>query len=218
VQLDLGHGGTIDEDLGRRLKKTLVTVSLSVVMGRSSSLALTIVALVLAVAPPASTQTDAGATARSEDELRRLYTGAWMLTVSHATGQAAIDRGIERAVTEMNYFVQSLARSQMRDQTPVNDRIDIAFPDGQITIGFDQRFTYTTQPGIAQDFDLPDGTHVNVRQYFRDGHLEQYFEHSLGRRWNVYTLSADGHTMTVRATQQGPMMPAPMSFALEYRQ
>jgi hypothetical protein len=106
----------------------------------------------------------------------------------------------------------------MHDQTPVNDRIDIAFPDGQITIGFDGRFTYTTRPGVSQDFDLPDGATVTVRQYFRDGHLEQYFEHSLGRRWNVYNLSADGQTMTVRATQQGPMMPAPMSFALDYRQ
>ena len=155
---------------------------------------------------------------RSEEGLRRLYTGAWNLTVSHATGQATIDRGIERCVTEMNYFVQSLARSQMHDQTPVNDRIDIAFPDGQISIAFDQRFTYITRPGVAQDFELPDGTDVTVRQYFRDGHLEQYFEHSLGRRWNVYTLSADGHTMTTRATQQGPMMPAPMTFSLDYRQ
>jgi hypothetical protein len=164
------------------------------------------------------TQTDAGTPTRTEEELRTLYTGAWNLTVSHATGQATIDRGIERCVTEMNYFVQSIARSQMHDQTPVNDRIDIAFPSGQIQIGFDGAFTYATRPGVSQDFSLPDGTEVTVRQYFRDGHLEQYFEHSLGRRWNVYTLSADGHTMTVRATQQGPMMPSPMTFALEYRQ
>lgn len=166
----------------------------------------------------ASTSTGTAPATRSEDELRRLYTGAWNLTVSHATGQATIDRGIERCVTEMNYFVQSIARSQMHDQTPVNDRIDIAFPDGQISIAFDQHFTYVTRPGVAQDFELPDGTDVTVRQYFRDGHLEQYFEHSLGRRWNVYTLSADGHTMTTRATQQGPMMPAPMTFSLDYRQ
>ncbi len=168
-----------------------------------------------------SSSTSSGTTAaptRSEEELRRLYTGAWNLTVSHTVGQTTIDRGIERCVTEMNYFVQSIARSQLHDQTPVNDRIDIGFPDGQITVGFDQRFTYTTRPGVAQDFELPDGTDVTVRQYFRDGHLEQYFEHSLGRRWNVYTLSADGTTMTVRATQQGPMMPAPMTFSLDYRQ
>ncbi len=155
---------------------------------------------------------------RTEDELRRLYTGQWNLTVSHATGQSTIDRGIERAVSEMNYFVQGLARTQMHDQTPVNDRIDIAFPDGQITVIFDQRFSYTTRPGIAQDFPLPDGSTVSVRQYFRDGHLEQYFETTLGRRWNVYQLSADGTTMTTRATQQGAMMPVPMSFTLDYRQ
>lgn len=191
-------------------------------MGRYTLLAFATITLAFSFAPRvAHTQTDAGTAApptRTEAELRALYTGAWHLTVSHSTGQAAIDHGIERCVTEMNYFVQSIARSQMHDQTPVNDRIDIAFPDGQITIGFDGHFTYTTRPGVSQDFDLPDGASVAVRQYFRDGHLEQYFEHSLGRRWNVYALSADGHTMTVRATQQGPMMPVPMSFALEYRQ
>ena len=106
----------------------------------------------------------------------------------------------------------------MHDQTPVNERIDIAFPDGQITIVFDQSFTYTTRPGVAQDFPLPDGGTVSVRQYFRGDHLEQYFEASLGRRWNIYELSADGHTMTTRATEQGPMMPVPMAFNLDYRQ
>jgi hypothetical protein len=166
-------------------------------------------------------QTDAGTTAaptRTEAELRTLYTGAWNLTVSHAAGQTTLDRGIERCVTEMNYFLQSITRTQLHDQTPVNDRIDIAFPDGQIQIGFDGHFTYLTRPGVAQDFSLPDGTEVSVRQYFRDGHLEQYFEHTLGRRWNVYTLSADGHTMTVGATLQGPMMPQPMRYSLDYRQ
>ena len=191
-------------------------------MARTRLFAPAIVALALALVPTLGhTQVDAGTAAaptRTEAELRTLYTGAWNLTVSHATGQAALDRGIERAVTDMNYFAQSIARSQLHDQTPVNDRITISFPSGNIEIGFDGSFTYNTRPGVAQDFELPDGTEVSVRQYFRDGHLEQYFEHSLGRRWNVYTLSADGHTMTVRATEQGPMMPTAMSFSLDYRQ
>jgi hypothetical protein len=193
-------------------------------MARSRVLApaIAVFALSLAMAPtPAHTQQDAGTAAaptRTEDELRTLYTGQWNLTVSHERGQQVLDRGIERCVAEMNYFLQGITRTQLHDQTPVNDRIDIAFPGGHIEIGFDQRFTYNTSPGVAQDFSLPDGTEVNVRQYFRDGHLEQYFEHTLGRRWNVYTLSADGHTMTVRATLQGPMMPSPMTYSLDYRQ
>jgi hypothetical protein len=187
---------------------------------RTLRLALPLLVLLatLVPAPSAFTQTDAGTPARSEEELRRLYTGAWRLTVSRSAGQAVIDRGIERAVSEMNFFLQGITRTQMHDQTPVNERIDIAFPDGQITVVFDQRFSYTTRPGVAQDFDLPDGASVSVRQYFRDGHLEQYFEHALGRRWSVYTLDAAGTGMTVRATQQGPMMPSPMSFQLDYRQ
>ncbi len=140
--------------------------------------------LVGALALPTGARTqDAPASAtRTEEQLRPLYTGQWNLAVSHTAGQAAVDRGIERAVTEMNFFLQSLARTQMHDQTPVNDRIDIAFPAGQITVVFDQRFTYTTSPGVAQDFPLPDGSTVSVRQYFRGDHLEQYFETTIGRR------------------------------------
>lgn len=161
----------------------------------------------------------AAAPARTEAELRQLLQGSWHLVQSESAARARIDQGIERAVGEMNYFVQGVARDQMRSNTPLNRRIDIGFEgSSSITVAFDQRFTYTTRPGVAQSFDLPDGSSVNVRQYFRADHFEQYFEATLGRRWSVYRLSADGQTLTVGATQQGPMMPAPMHFTLEYRQ
>jgi hypothetical protein len=156
---------------------------------------------------------------RTEEELRRLLGGTWSLTVSRAQGQAAIDRGIERAVTEMNFFLQGITRQQVHDATPVNERIDIDFADdGRITVGFDQRYTYTTRPGFAQDFDVPGTGNVNVTQLFRSGHLEQVFVATLGRRWNTYEMSADGRTMTCGSTMQGPMMPVPVVFRLDYRQ
>ncbi len=177
-----------------------------------------LMALVSAVMTPvASTQDAAGA--RTEEQLRTLLDGTWYLTVSRAQGQVTIDRGIERAVTEMNFFIQGVTRTQIHDSTPVNERIDLDFAsDGRITVVFDQSFTYVTRPGIAQDFPLPDGGSVNVTQLFRGGHLEQIFTATLGRRWNTYELSADGTTMTVTATTQGPMMPVPVVFSLQYRQ
>lgn len=173
-----------------------------------------LVALASAPWAPGAAQTTP---TRTEDELRTGLTGAWYLTVSRSEAQAVIDRGIERCVSEMNYFLQSVARDQMRSNTPVNERIDIGFPDGNIFISFDQRFSYTTSPGVPTDFDVEGTGNVSIRQYFRDGHLEQFFDASLGDRWNVYELSADGTTMTVSATQQGPMMPVPMHFSLRYR-
>lgn len=192
--------------------------------GRPPLLALPIgaalIALAIASLPPVARTQDAPAqpAQRTEAELRRLLDGAWYLVGSESAGQATIDRAIERAVADMNFFLQGVTRSQLREKTPLNRRIDLDFPsDGQITVVFDQRFTYTTRPGVAQSFTLPDGASVEVTQYFRDGHLEQYFGHSLGRRWNAYRLSDDGQTMTVTATQQGPMMPTPVHFSLEYR-
>jgi hypothetical protein len=173
--------------------------------------------LVVVASPPRARTQDAPV--RTEEELRRMLEGAWFLTVSQSAGQAAIDSAIERAVGEMNFFLQGITRTQVRDNTPVNRRIDLDFADdGRITVGFDQRFTYTTRPGVAQDFALPDGSSVNVNQLFRSGHLEQVFTATLGRRWNVYTLSPDGQTMSVTATTQGPMMPVPVVFTLQYRQ
>lgn len=188
---------------------------------RLSLLAALVVAMLgLTPAPRALTQ-DAPATSavRSEEDQRRLLAGAWFLVQSETTARQRIDQGIERCVSEMNYFLQGVARDQMRENTPLNRRIDIGFEGTtSITVNFDQRFSYTTRPGVAQSFDLPDGSSVNVRQYFRDDHFEQYFEATLGRRWSVYRLSEDGQTMTVSATQQGPMMPVPMHFTLDYRQ
>lgn len=186
----------------------------------SLALGAALVALVAALLPPVALTQDATPppATRTEAELRQLLGGAWFLSGSATAGQAVIDAAIDRAVAEMNFFLQGVTRSQLREKTPLNRRIDIAFPaDGQITVGFDQRFTYTTRPGVAQPFTLPDGAEVEVTQHFRDGHLEQYFGHALGRRWNAYALSADGRTMTVTATQQGPMMPQPVHFSLQYR-
>jgi hypothetical protein len=185
---------------------------------RLSLLALMVGLAALAVPDHARMQ-DAPAPARTEAEMRQLLQGAWYLVQADATARQRIDQGIERCVSEMNYFLQNVARDQMRANTPINRRIDIGFEGtSSITVNFDQRFSYTTRPGVAQSFDLPDGSSVNVRQYFRDDHFEQYFEATLGRRWSVYRLSADGQTMTVSATQQGPMMPVPMHFTLDYRQ
>lgn len=179
--------------------------------------ALAVLSLALVMAPTSARTQDAPA--RTEEQLRDLLDGAWFLTVSRAQGQAAIDRGIERAVAEMNFFLQGVTRQQVHDSTPVNERIDIGFtPEGRITVGFDQRFTYTTRPGVAQDFDVPGTGNVNVTQLFRNGHLEQIFTATLGRRWNTYDLSADGRTMTCTSTMQGPMMPVPVVFTLSYRQ
>ncbi len=190
---------------------------LATAMTRPLALCLTVVVVfTLAAVPRPSRSQDAPR--RTEAELRTLLAGTWYLAVPEAQGQSTIDRGIERAVVDMTYMLQGITRSQMHERTPLNRRIDIGFePDGRITVVFDQRFTYTTRPSVQQRFDLPDGS-VDVRQYFRDGHLEQYFEHSLGRRWNTYELDAAGTTMTVGATQQGPMMPTPMAFRLPYTQ
>lgn len=202
----------------RRLNKTRALVSLWA-MRRMNLLLVALCLVTMAAIPPRASMQDtpaaAAPAARTEAQLREALAGSWRLAVPESTARARIDQGIERAVNDMNYFVQDMARSQLVENTNLNRRIDLAFPESQISIHFDQSFLYVTRPGARQTFPLPDGS-VVVRQYFRSGHLEQYFEATLGRRWNVYRLSADGQTLTVSATQQGTMMPTPMQFELPY--
>ena len=112
-------------------------------------------ALTAALPERASTQdAPAAAPARTEAQLREALAGSWRLAVPESTARSRIDQGIERAVNDMNYFVQDMARSQMRDNTNLNRRIDLAFPESQISIHFDQAFLYVTRPGARQTAPL----------------------------------------------------------------
>ncbi len=151
-------------------------------------------------------------------EFRARFQGTWRLAVPEPRARQTIDAAIEQTVNAMNFFVQGIARGQLRDNTPLNRRIDLVFHDDErITVSFDGRHRYTTRLGRRHRYRTPDGDDLRVVQRFRDdGRLEQVFETDRGTRWNVYESIGEGQ-LRLSATTQGMMMPQPMHFTLDYR-
>lgn len=183
---------------------------------------LPLTALLLAAAaawPPPAAPQDAAPDARFA-EFRGRFHGVWRRTADDAAARRAVDAAIEQTVNAMNFFVRGIARGQLRDNTPLNGRIDLLFrDDGRITVMFDgdRARRYTTTPGRTSRMRTPDGDGMRVTQRLRDdGRLEQVFETDQGTRWNVYQSTGDGQ-MRVEATTQGMMMPQPMYFTFDYR-
>src|SRR5690349_2474396 len=132
------------------------------------------------------------------DQMRGRFHGTWRLAIPHATARQNVDAAIEQAVGAMNYFVRGVARDQLRDNTPLNRRIDLLFEDGErINVRFDERFSYTTRMGRTTRFETPEGDEMRVTQRFREGMLEQVFATDAGTRWNVYESTGEG-TLRVR--------------------
>jgi hypothetical protein len=182
-----------------------------------SLLILAAVAMWPVAALPQDAPREAAPAPSAWDQMRVRFHGTWRLTVTHAAARQNVDAAIEQAVGAMNYFVRGVARDQLRDNTPLNRRIDLLFEDGErINVRFDDRFSYTTRMGRTTRFTTPEGDDMRVTQRFRGEQLEQVFATDAGTRWNVYTSTGDGQ-LRVEATTQGMMMPQPLYFTLEYR-
>jgi hypothetical protein len=139
--------------------------------------------------------------------------------MEQSSGQARtiVDEAIEQAVNAMNFFIRGIARSRLREGTPVHERIDLAVRGDEVTVRFDGTDGYTTHLGRTEVRTNPSGIHMRVTQRFRsNGQLEQSFVTDQGTRWYVYTLLRDGR-LRVATTTDSPHMPQPMSFLLDYR-
>jgi hypothetical protein len=173
-------------------------------------------AAVLAWPSPARPQDAEPAELTPFERGRANFHGTWRLEGTQAQARELVDAAIERSVGAMNFFVQGVARDQLRANTPLNRRIDLEFRDGErIMVRFDERFTYTTRMSRTTRFDH-DGDEMRVTQRWRGEQLEQVFATDQGTRWNLYT-STGPDRMSCQATTQGMLMPQPLVFTLHYR-
>lgn len=198
--------------------------SLHPTMGRSRLVSLSVglaaaIALVSGIGWPAPAQPqDTPAPSPRFLEHRARFQGVWRLATPPARARQVVDAAIDQTVNAMNFFLRGIARDQLRDNTPLNRRIDLVFLDDErVTVVFDGRHRYTTRPGRTHRFRTPEGDEMRVVQRLHpDGRLEQVFETDRGTRWNVYHSTGEGE-LRIEATTQGMMMPQPLYFTLDYR-
>ncbi|MGE0787421.1 MAG: hypothetical protein AB7S26_17240 [Sandaracinaceae bacterium] len=160
---------------------------------------------------------DSDARAEQFNELRARLDGHWVLATPADTARRTVDAAIERAVNAMNMLLRGMARPMIRDNTPINQYIELRFRSvDEIFCRFDTGARYTTPLGATRNGRSLDGETLRVTQRYREGALEQVFQADQGTRWNMYVVEADG-TLRLDATTQGDMMPEPLRFSLTYR-
>ncbi len=155
--------------------------------------------------------------ARSSSPPPGRLAGTWRIEQSHEEARSVVNDAIEQAVNAMSFFVRGIARSKLREGTPIHTRIDLeVLDDDRVTVRFDGREGYTTRLGETETRTNPSGMRMQVRQRLRpNGQLEQSFETERGTRWYIYTPLRDGR-LRVATTTDSPHMPQPMSFLLDY--
>jgi hypothetical protein len=165
---------------------------------------------------PALGHTQAAAEAQHSHPRAR-FSGVWRMEQSPREARSLVDEAIERAVGAMNFFFRGIARSRLREGTPIHDRIDLeVHEDDRVTVRFDGTEDYTTRIGRTETRRGPDGTQMRITQRFRsNGQLVQSFETDQGTRWYVYTPLRDGR-LRLATTTDSPRMPQPMMFLLDY--
>lgn len=151
------------------------------------------------------------------EAMSRRFDGVWRLTVSSERGQQTIDSAVEEAVGAMNFMMRGIARPMLRDNTPLNQEIELRFRDNDnIYVRFDSRVRYTSPLGSTRRVRTHEGDPMRLTQRFRGDDLEQVFQADGGTRWNTYTILPDGR-MQMTAVTQGDMMPRALRFTLTYR-
>ena len=151
------------------------------------------------------------------EERRASFEGTWRMTQSPAEARRVINQAVERAVAPMSFFVRGIARGRLREGTPIQRRIVLAFEErDRLSVRFNEGDEYTTRIGRTEVRTNPEGQRMRVTQRFRpSGQLEQVFETDQGTRWYVYTPTGDGR-LHLETTTGSPRMPQPMYFELDY--
>lgn len=151
------------------------------------------------------------------EQRRASFEGTWRMSQSPREARRVIDAAVERAVAPMSFFIRGIARSRLREGTPMQREIALRFEDGdRLHVRFGEGDGYTTRIGRTEVRTNPEGRRMRVTQRFRpSGQLEQVFETDQGTRWYVYTPTGEGR-LHLETTTGSPRMPQPMYYQLDY--
>lgn len=181
---------------------------------RASHLGLAVLsALALALAPAL-----ASAQEQSDDARRERLEGTWRLAVSQSRAESIRDAAVDRVVSQMSFFVRSIARSRLTEGAVIDREIRLRFlDDAQIRVDFASRAHYTTHVGRTERRRRGDGTPMRVTQRFReDGSLEQVFQTDGGARYFIYRPVGEGR-IEVEIITTSDRLPQPVRYTLSYR-
>jgi flagellar hook-associated protein FlgK len=148
--------------------------------------------------------------------------GTWTLNRGQSDD---INAKINTTVARMNVVVRQIARPRLRSTNTAYPQLVINYDQQNIRVDMQGRPSVSS-PGNGQPVlwhretgrTCPQvrGDCVRVTTEWEDGRLEQTFAAEDGQRVNVYTVSADGNTLTMNVTITSPRLPQPLTYRLVY--
>jgi len=157
-------------------------------------------------------------TGRSQTAALEDFDGRWSFTRAQRD-RDSLEDGIDHVADQLNLFIREIARGEMRRRIQPENRVVVRVHDEtHVSLAMDDwgpvRFDLTARPRRVRG---PNGDHIRAGVSFRDGRLIHREVHSQGHRTNVFALSANRRSLTMRAVIGSDQLPDEVRYRLTYR-
>ena len=133
-------------------------------------------------------------------------------------GAAAIASAVDAGIGAMGPVMERIARRRILASNPPFQTLRIERSGAGLTVDFVGARRYSAPlDGARGENQAPDGSDVRVSFRLRNGRLQERIDASEGFSTNVYRLSDDGSTLSLRSTMESDRLPAPITYALRFR-
>jgi hypothetical protein len=128
-----------------------------------------------------------------------------------------VQHAIEAGVSKMNFITRPIARGRLRRTNPVYQHVAINFTPAQVAVTFDNRHPVESPAnGQPIKWTREDGEKFDLSTEWQNGRLVQTFRAEDGTRTNTFTVSPDGHTLTMHTVIRSPRLPQPVEYNLVF--
>lgn len=154
--------------------------------------------------------------AQDLDALRYLE-GVWRYADGR-DGERRIDEAVARAVDDMPFFLEGIARGRIRARTYPHQRVRFDIRGDRVLMSADDWGPVGSRPnGPAVRIVGPEGDRLRFTQSIARGRLLQRYWHPDGERINEFSLSGDRQWLWISVTIRSPRLPDEVRFRLRYR-
>jgi hypothetical protein len=128
-----------------------------------------------------------------------------------------VENAISTAVARMSFITRPIARGRLRRTNPVYSRVVVNYTPQQVSTVFDTRHAIESPAnGQPIKWTREDGEKFDLSTEWQQGRLVQTFRAEDGSRTNTYTVSPDGHTLTMNVVIRSPKLPQPLEYKLVF--
>ncbi len=130
----------------------------------------------------------------------------------------AVEEAIEKVVQEMLFIKRPIARGRLKDRNKVATSWTFTVAGGQIKSAAEGIMSWSSpENGSPADVKTSTGDDAKLSQKISGNKLTQVFTTKEGKRESVFTLGADGQTVTMDVVLVSEQLPIPLKYSLTYK-